>query len=75
VITGGERYPENITAASFEMSFRVPAGRAHSRPEAGETRAVNLVLVGALSVFLPIAAEAFLDVISARIPERFARRT
>jgi len=40
---------------------------------AGEARAVNMVLVGALSVFLPVKEEKFLEAIEGRIPEKIRK--
>jgi Pyruvate/2-oxoacid:ferredoxin oxidoreductase gamma subunit len=34
---------------------------------------VNIVLVGALSVFLPVKEEIFLEVIEGRIPEKIRK--
>jgi indolepyruvate ferredoxin oxidoreductase beta subunit len=36
----------------------------------GEVRAVNIVMVGVLSTYLPIEEQVFLDVMNERIPER-----
>lgn len=36
----------------------------------GEAKAVNMVLVGALSAFLPVDEKVFLDIMKERIPER-----
>ena len=37
----------------------------------GEVRAVNIVMVGVLSTYLPIDEQVFMDVMNERIPERF----
>ncbi|MEW6220118.1 MAG: indolepyruvate oxidoreductase subunit beta [Thermodesulfobacteriota bacterium] len=39
--------------------------------QAGEPRTVNMVLVGALAVFLPVPVATFRAVIEERVPERF----
>jgi len=39
----------------------------------GETRAVNMVLVGALSTFMPLDEKAFMQVIEKRIPEKIRK--
>jgi len=36
----------------------------------GEIRTANLVLVGALSTFLPVAEDVFLEVLQKRIPRK-----
>ncbi len=71
VSTGMEGYPNDIldqlTGRGLSI-FPVDAfGLAHS---AGEARAANMVLLGALSGFLPAKEKAFLDVIGERIPEK-----
>ncbi len=74
VATGVERYPDNIMeelAGRGISAFPVDAfGCAKSL---GEIKAVNMVLVGALSVFLPIKEKTFRDVITDKIPERYRR--
>jgi indolepyruvate ferredoxin oxidoreductase beta subunit len=71
VSTGMETYPDDILkqlAARRLSVFPVDAfGLARS---AGESRAVNMVLVGALSVFLPVKEKTFQDAIRERIPEK-----
>jgi len=37
----------------------------------GEVRAVNIVMVGVLSTYLPIDEQVYVDVMNERIPERF----
>jgi indolepyruvate ferredoxin oxidoreductase beta subunit len=39
--------------------------------EAGELRAANLVMVGALSRVLPVKEKCFLDAISKKVPARY----
>ena len=71
VSAGMESYPDDVfkqLSARRLSVFAVDAfGLARS---AGESRAVNMVLVGALSVFLPVKEKTFLDVIRERIPEK-----
>jgi len=72
VATGKMEYPENVLSEltghnisvkeidAFEVATRV-----------GEVRAVNIVMVGVLSTYLPIDVQVFMDVLNERIPERF----
>ena len=65
-------YPENVLEEltsrdiyvreldAFEIASRV-----------GEVRAVNIVMVGVLSTYLPIDEQVYVDVMNERIPERF----
>lgn len=39
--------------------------------DAGEVKAANVVMVGAMSAFLPMDAEVYENIINTRIPERF----
>jgi indolepyruvate ferredoxin oxidoreductase beta subunit len=73
VATGKEHYPDRI-----EERIRAAAGRlvlVDALPIAlrlGEVRAVNLVLVGAASPFLPLPAEVYEEAIRARMKARLA---
>lgn len=72
VSTGLERYPEGIPDLLRERGLSVfPVDAFEAARSVGEMKTVNMVLVGALSLFLPINEEAFLDVIRERVPERF----
>lgn len=74
VATGIERYPGNILEELRGKGLAVFPVDAFERAKSlGEIRAVNMVLVGALSVFLPVKEKVFLDVMTARIPERFLK--
>ena len=72
VATGKMDYPENVleelTNRNIHVkeldAFQIAAG-------VGEVRAVNIVMVGVLSTYLPIDEQVFLDVLHERIPERF----
>ena len=39
--------------------------------DAGEVKAANVVMVGAMSAFLPMDAEVYENIINTRVPERF----
>ena len=72
VATGKMTYHENVLEEltsrdiyvreldAFEIASRV-----------GEVRAVNIVMVGVLSTYLPIDEQVYVDVMNERIPERF----
>ncbi len=72
VATGTERYPEAIVEELRTRGLSVfPVDAFEMAKALGEIKAVNMVLVGALSIFLPIGEKAFVDVITERVPERF----
>jgi len=72
VSTGLERYPEDLLDQLRQKGLDVfPVDAFAIARSAGETKAVNMVLVGALSVFLPVGEDIFLKVIGERVPERF----
>ncbi len=72
VATGKMSYPENVLDElaghdihtkelnAFEIASRV-----------GEVRAVNIVMVGVLSTYLPVEEQVYIDVMHERIPERY----
>ncbi len=72
VATGQTAYPEKVldhlTACGIKV---VPIDAFDIAREVGEVRTANVVMVGALSVFLPVAAEIYEEVIASRVPERF----
>ncbi|GAB4482907.1 MAG: indolepyruvate oxidoreductase subunit beta [Thermodesulfovibrionales bacterium] len=71
VATGADTYPSDVLDQLRSRGVTVfPLDAFGIARSAGETRAVNLVLVGALSAFLPVREEDFLNVIEARIPEK-----
>jgi len=72
IATGKMEYPENVLAelAGHNISVKeIDAFEVASR--VGEVRAVNIVMVGVLSTYLPIDVQVFMDVLNERIPERF----
>lgn len=74
VATGVERYPENILEELGKKGLSVfPVDAFEIAKSIGETRAVNMILVGALSVFLPVEEEAFFEVITERVPGKFRK--
>jgi indolepyruvate ferredoxin oxidoreductase, beta subunit len=72
VSAGRERYPEGILERLREDTPRVHAVDALRAALAlGEVRAVNLVLAGAASHFLPLSEAAYEAAIAARVKPRF----
>ena len=71
VSTGVETYPDDVLDQLASRRLAVfPMDAFDLARSAGEARAVNMVLVGALSVFLPVKEDMFLGVIEGRIPEK-----
>jgi indolepyruvate ferredoxin oxidoreductase beta subunit len=71
VATGVDTYPPDVIDQLMQRGIPVlPVDAFAIAKAAGETRAVNMVLVGALSVLLPLQENIFLEVISERIPEK-----
>ena len=74
VATGVDTYPEDVLDQLTQRGITVfPIDAFEIAKSAGETRAVNMVLVGALSALLPLDEEVFLAVISERIPEKIRK--
>jgi len=75
VATGMDRYPPDIIDQLSQRGISVfPMDAFAIAKAAGETRAVNMVLVGALSVLLPLQENMFLEVIGERIPEKIREK-
>jgi len=71
VSIGAELYPGDVLEQLRQRGLSVyPVDAFATAKSVGETRAVNMVLVGALSLFLEIDENIFLEVIDERIPER-----
>jgi len=74
VATGVDTYPADVLDQLTQRGITVfPIHAFEIAKSAGETRAVNMVLVGALSALLPLEETIFLAVISERIPEKFRK--
>lgn len=74
VSTGVEAYPLDVLDRLRQKVPSVfPVDAFEIARSVGETRAVNMVLVGALSVFLPIEEDVFLRVIEKRVPEKIRK--
>lgn len=74
VSSGGDEYPDDVRLkevlrAVTENFHFVPA--TNLAAELGNARASNVVLLGALSAFLDVPLELWLEVIAGRVPERF----
>jgi len=72
VATGQMEYPENILDELRNRGIRVVALDAFSvAREIGELRTANVVMVGAMSNFLAVSPQIFLDVIDRKVKEQF----
>ncbi len=72
VATGKMDYPDNVLDELTSRNIHVKELDAFKiASSVGEVRAVNIVMVGVLSTYLPIDEQVFLDVLHERIPERF----
>ncbi|KGO33326.1 indolepyruvate oxidoreductase subunit beta [Desulfobulbus sp. Tol-SR] len=72
VATGQTAYPENILDHLTALGIKVvPVDAFELARQVGEVRTANVVMVGVLSVFLPVKAAIFAEVIGSRVPERF----
>lgn len=72
VATGSEEYPQDVIGElKKRVSFVYSVDAFELAKSAGEIKATNMVLVGALSRFLPLSKEDFLKVIEQRVPKRF----
>jgi len=72
VATGKMTYPVNVLEELTSRDIHVRELDAFEiASRVGEVRAVNIVMVGVLSSYLPIDEQVFVDVMNERIPERF----
>lgn len=73
VITGGARYPEGILDELKAKGVRVDDVDALSLArEAGNVKAVNIVLMGRLSLYFPFEKETWLRAIEETVAPKFA---
>ena len=71
VATGKASYPADVLGNLRERGIEVLAVDAFTLAKAaGNVKAANVVLVGALSTLLPVAEEVFLQVLRERVPTR-----
>ena len=74
VATGIDTYPQDVLDRLRQMGLAVFSVDAFETAKSmGEPRAVNMILVGALSAFLPLDEKVFLQVITGRIPEKIRK--
>lgn len=72
VATGKALYPENILDELRDRGINVVSVDAFGvAKEIGELRTANVVMVGAMSNFLAVSPQIFLDVIDQRVKEQF----
>jgi indolepyruvate ferredoxin oxidoreductase, beta subunit len=72
VATGQTTYPEQILTKLIEREIEVVQVDAFDiAREVGEIRTANVVMVGAMSAFLPVDGAVFEQVIHARVPKKF----
>ncbi|HSB30741.1 MAG TPA: indolepyruvate oxidoreductase subunit beta [Candidatus Sulfobium mesophilum] len=71
VSTGVDTYPADVLEQLKSRGLEVfPIDAFNIAKSGGETRAVNMVLVGAMSVFLSVDEKIFLEVVDERVPEK-----
>ncbi len=74
VSTGTETYCRDVIGQLSTLGLKVfPVDAFEIAKAAGEIKAVSMVLVGALSSFLPASEEIFCSVIEERVPARFLK--
>ena len=72
VATGKASYPTGILDELKNRGIRVVALDAFAvAKDIGELRTANVVMVGAMSIFLAVSPQIFLDVIDQRVKEQF----
>ena len=72
VATGKASYPENVLEEIRSRGINVVAVDAFAiASEIGELRTANVVMVGAMSNFLAVSPQVFLDVIDQKVKKQF----
>ena len=72
VATGKTEYPDNIISELKSRGLKViPIDGFEIARKAGNVKAANVSLVGALSSIMPIPEETFIKVIKEKVPARF----
>lgn len=72
VATGQAEYPVDVLDNLVEREIIVvPVNAFDLAQEVGEVRTANVVMVGAMSPFLPVNSDVYEDIIRARVPEKF----
>ncbi len=74
VATGVQKYPDDILDTLRKSKLSVlPIDAFDIANELGEPRAVNMVIMGSLSYFLPVKENIFIKVIKERLPEKIQK--
>lgn len=72
VAMGQIPYPADVLESISSKGITVVSVDAFDiARDAGEVKAANIVMVGAMSAFLPMGVEVYENIINTRIPERF----
>lgn len=72
VAMGQVPYPVNVLDVIISKGIQVVSVDAFDiARDAGEVKAANIVMVGAMSAFLPMDVAVYENIINTRIPERF----
>ena len=71
VITGKAQYPEHIAEKLAQKAHVIALDALPLATEAGNSKAVNVVLIGMLSSIMDIPEEEWLGAIRATVPEKF----
>lgn len=72
VATGQAEYPEDVLNHLREREIAVvPVDAFDLAREVGEVRTANVVMVGALSAFIPVDVSNFEEIIRTRVPEKY----
>lgn len=72
VATGQMEYPEDVLSHLEKLGITVVQIDAFDiAKEVGEVKTANVVMVGAMSAFLPVDQDNYIEVINKRVPERF----
>ena len=71
VITGAMQYPENIEEKLAEKINLVKVDALDKAKEAGNIKAVNVVLIGVMAKNTDIAYEKWIETIKTTVPEKF----
>ena len=72
VIIGAQEYPENLAEKLKALNIKIDAFDALALAEqAGNSKAVNIVLMGRLSKFFDFTQQEWLDAIEQSVPEKF----
>lgn len=72
VAMGQVAYPEGVLDSITSLGIQVVTVDAFDiARDAGEVKAANVVMVGAMSNFLPMDVDVYENIINTRVPERF----